>query len=108
MGVSLRSASPTLSLLHGLLVGASGYQHLCHRKPALSLLALHVSGRFITGPDLPPTSSPPPPALQGLLLDASGNQRIYRCDLCGVVTPSRRHYDYHLQVRGAVCVQLWC
>lgn len=40
-------------------------------------------------------------ALQGLLLDASGNQRIYRCDLCGVVTPSRRHYDYHLQVRGA-------
>lgn len=39
-------------------------------------------------------------ALQGLLLDASGNQRIYRCDLCGVVTPSRRHYDYHLQVRG--------
>lgn len=40
-------------------------------------------------------------ALQGLLLDASGNQRIYRCDLCGVVTPSRRHYDYHLQVAGA-------
>lgn len=29
----------------------------------------------------------------------AGNQRIYRCDLCGVVTPSRRHYDYHLQVR---------
>ena len=39
-------------------------------------------------------------ALQGLLLDAAGNQRIYRCDLCGVVTPSRRHYDYHLQVGG--------
>lgn len=46
-------------------------------------------------------------ALQGLLLDAAGNQRIYRCDLCGVVTPSRRHYDYHLQVGGWVEWWLW-
>ena len=27
---------------------------------------------------------------------------VYRCDLCSIVTPSRRHYEYHLQVGGWV------
>jgi hypothetical protein len=39
-----------------------------------------------------------PPGGFDLDLLGGGGQRIYRCDLCGVVTPSRRHYDYHLQV----------